>query len=185
MAEEKSERKEMKGLFMVGWWGGERRVLAGCLESLRMQETSRSRRKSRVELWPITKGKCKSLPEREDGGEGMEVKVWGEEKKRKTGRLERRRRTQTGEKVGRRGAASAPESMRLDDGRSEETTSYFDGVAVFWMLEHGDMQTHWESCGSTSQSRHKHTLWMHKQTETHSLSFKLLFCNWWLLGICW
>lgn len=57
--------------------------MAGCLESLRMQETSRSRRKSRVELWPITKGKCKSLPEREDGEEGMEVKVGGEEKKRK------------------------------------------------------------------------------------------------------
>lgn len=95
-----------------------------------MQETSRSRRKSRVELWPITKGKCKSLPEREDGGEGMEVKVGGEEKKRKN-RETREEEKDTGEKVGRRGAASAPESMRLDDGRSEETTSYFDGVAVF------------------------------------------------------
>lgn len=120
----------------------------------------------------------------------MEEREWRwkwevRKRKEKTGRLGRRRRTQTGEKVGRRGAASAPESMRLDDGRSEETTSYFDGVAVFWMLEHGDMQSHWKSCGSTSQSRHKHTLWMHKQTETHSLSFKLLFCNWWLLGICW
>lgn len=124
--------------------------MAWCLESLRMQDNQQEQKEE--ERRPITKGKRWRQPAREEkGGEGMEVE---EEKKRE----ERGRREQKWRGGGRRGATSRLESKEVEGGRgggrwgrSEETTSRFDGAAALWMLEQGDARAHSESRGSTSQ----------------------------------
>lgn len=68
----------------MGWGSGMKPV-----ESERIQKTSRSRRKRRVELWPITRRKSKRLPEKET--EKMEEKEAGNEE-RSRGTLEGGRR---------------------------------------------------------------------------------------------
>lgn len=81
---------------------------------------------------------------------------------RKKARKEEHRAEKENEEV--EGVTSRLQSGRLkeeeDEGRSEETTSSFDGAAVFRMLDHGDsprkfMETHHST--SSLQTR----------TETH------------------
>lgn len=167
----KTEGKEKGGQFMGGRRGGERSVLAWCLQNLRKQESNGSRREREVSSFGPSPRE-ENVRQREERA-GQEVVDEKRKEKVRGKRGEKEEGVTTG-------VTKREVEMRGDK-------SYFDGAAVCWNIRSRRLSARasWKHITAFHGSRNTLCGCTNRQTSTRSRSFNPPLSNWCVSGICW